>query len=158
TAIQNAVARATAQKATSVKGSASSTSRLLLILLVVAGAVAGTLAVLIIRSVVLPVRGLAARLESLSDHCLEDLADGLEAAAAGALTRDVVAVRRPLEVNATDELGRLAATFNAMLAKAQRGVGAYGAMRRELSGLIGEVSRTAGSVSATSQQVATTSD
>ena len=41
-----------------------------------------------------------------------------------------------------------------MLAKAQRSIAAYGAMREQLGALIGEVSRSAGTVSAGSQQVA----
>ena len=49
-------------------------------------------------------------------------------------------------MRATDEVGQLAQTFNAMLGKAQRSIVAYGVMRAELGSLLGEVSRSAGTV------------
>ena len=113
---------------------------------------------LITRSVVAPVRALRRRLRSLDEHCLQDLTTGLEAAAAGDLTVEVHPVTKPIDVRATDEVGQLAQTFNAMLEKAQRSIVAYGAMRAELGSLLGEVSRSAGTVSAGSQQVASSSE
>jgi methyl-accepting chemotaxis protein len=156
--LQAGVSRTTDTQASAVRGRAASTSTLLIVVLAIALLAAGALAVAIIRSVVIPVRGLSARLQSLNDHCLEGLASGLEAAAAGDFTRAVEPVTTPLEVTARDELGQLAQTFNTMLGKAQRGLEAYAGMRSELSALIGEVSKTAGAVSATSQQVASTSE
>src|SRR5262249_44757865 len=145
-------------EATAVKGRASSTSRLLIVVLLIALAVSGAIAVLIIRSVVGPVRGLMERMESLNEHCVQDLTEGLEAAAQGDFTREANRVTAPLDVTSTDELGKLGAAFNGMLAKVQRSVAAYTGMRAELGTLIGEVSKTAGAVSTTSQQVASTSD
>jgi methyl-accepting chemotaxis protein len=157
-AVQAALTRTTGAEATHVKDKAGSTSRVLIVVLLVALAISGTIAVLIIRSVVTPVRELMERLRSLNDHCLQELTDGLEAAAAGDFTREAQPVTTPLDVRADDELGRLSTAFNGMLAKVQRSVAAYGGMRDELSELIGEVARTAGSVSTTSQQVASTSE
>jgi methyl-accepting chemotaxis protein len=150
-----AEARATA---TNVQAEQSSRSRLLLIVLAVSLLLAAAFAVVITRSVVGPVHGLMSRLRSLDEHCLTDLTDGLEAAASGDLTRTANAVTTPLDVRSKDELGQLGASFNAMLAKTQRSVVAYSTMCSELGVLIGEVSRSAGSVSAGSQQIASSSE
>jgi methyl-accepting chemotaxis protein len=98
------------------------------------------------------------RVRSLDEHCLQDLTDGLEAAAKGDLTFEARTVTKPIQVRATDEVGQLALRFNGMLEKAQRSLVAYATMRAELGNLIGEVSRSAGTVSAGSQQVASSSE
>jgi methyl-accepting chemotaxis protein len=157
-ALQDAVRAETNASVERVAAGASHTSRVLLLVMLVALAIAAAFAVMITRSVVRPVRGLMDRLQSLDAHCLQDLTDGLEAAAKGDLTLEATPVTAPLDVRTKDELGRLSATFNEMLAKAQRGIVAYTTMRAELSSLIGEVARNAGSVSAASQQVAAASE
>ena len=65
---------------------------------------------------------LRARLNSLSDHCLTDLGDGLAAMAQGDLTVAVEPVTTPLEFVAGAAVGDLAQTFNTMLSKAQGGL------------------------------------
>jgi methyl-accepting chemotaxis protein len=157
-ALQNAVRSETDETVEGVAARASHTSRVLLVVMLVALAIASLIAVLITRSVVVPVRALGARLRSLDSHCLTELTTGLEAAAAGDFTREAVPATTPLDVRTSDEIGKLSWTFNTMLAKAQRSIEAYGTMRGELSTLIGEVARSAGSVSAGSQQVAASSD
>ena len=77
--------------------------------------------------------------------------------AEGDLTHDVQPVTEPVEVRSSDELGRLSATFNEMLGKMQTSIGSYNAMRMQLGALVRQVSDNAGTVSATSQQMATTS-
>jgi len=157
-ALEGAVQREATGTADAVAARADGTSRLLLIVMIVAQLIAAGLAVLITRSVVAPVRGLMGRLRSLDENCLQELTDGLEAAAAGDLTREAHAVTKPIAVKATDEVGQLAQTFNGMLEKAERSIAAYGTMRAELGNLIAEVSRSAGTVSAGSQQVASSSE
>src|SRR4051794_1822200 len=137
---------------------ASSASLLLIVVLLITLATAGTIAFFTIRGIIRPVRRLMTRLESLNENCVQDLTDGLEAAAQGDFTHPVEPVTSPLGARTTDELGQLATAFDGMLAKVHRSVFAYGAMRDELGTLIGEVSKTAGAVSSTSQQVAATSD
>ncbi len=148
-------AHATAAK---VEAGQSSRSRLLLIVVVISLLLAIASAILITRSVVGPVRALRSRLRSLDEHCLEELTNGLEATASGDFTRPATAVTTPIDVRTTDELGQLATSFNSMLAKAQRSVGAYTTMCNELGVLIGQVSLSASSVSAGSQQVASSSE
>jgi methyl-accepting chemotaxis protein len=136
----------------------SSRSRLLLIVVGVALLLATAFAVVITRSVVGPVRGLMSRLRSLDEQDLTQLTGGLEASAGGDFTHVASSSTAPLDVRSKDELGQLATTFNAMLAKAQRSVVAYSTMCSELGVLIGEVSRSAGGVSAGSQQIASSSE
>ena len=135
-----------------------STKRSIIIVALISGIVSLILAVFVTRSVTGPVHQLSDRLTSLNEHCLNDLSVGLEACAEGDLTQAVVPVTTPVDVNATDELGRLSATFNEMLGKAQAAVGSYNSMRDNLGHTIGQVSNSAGTVSAASQQMAQTSD
>jgi methyl-accepting chemotaxis protein len=132
--------------------------RTLILIALLALAAAVALAVWITRSVTRPVHELSERMKMLDGHCLSGLATGLELAAEGDLTHDVQPRTPPMTLDTQDELGQLAQTFNAMLAKAARALAGYSSMRAELGGLIGEVSRGAGSVSAASQQMASTSD
>jgi methyl-accepting chemotaxis protein len=145
---------------TAAKASASASSAVRSILLLAIGALllAAAAAVWVTRSVVRPVGLLSERLSSLDEHCMSDLTTGLEAASEGDLTIDVTAVTSPVAVDSHDELGRLTATFNDTLAKIQRSIEAYNAMRGSLSALVGDVSTSAGTVSAASQQMAGTSE
>jgi methyl-accepting chemotaxis protein len=156
--LQDSIEAKTHATAAGLEAAQSSRSRLLLIVVGVSLLLATAFAVVITRSVVGPVRGLMSRLRSLDEHCLSELTGGLEAAAAGDFTRAATPVTTPLDVRSKDELGQLGATFNSMLAKAQRSLEAYTSMCGELGVLIGEVSRSAGNVSAGSQQVASSSE
>jgi methyl-accepting chemotaxis protein len=138
--------------------SAASGTRLIIIVALLALAAAAAFAVIVTRSVIKPVAALGGRLRSLNDEDLEALTGGLEAVAAGDLTREVASTTEPVEVASTDELGELSETFNRMLDKTHRSVSAYGDMRSSLGTLIGEVSGNANSVAAASQQMASTSD
>jgi methyl-accepting chemotaxis protein len=95
---------------------------------------------------------------SLDQHCLTGLSNGLDAVASGDLTVPVTPVTSPVEVTATDEIGRLSATFNGMLANAKHSIESYGTMRNQLSDVLAEVSAGAGSVASASQQMASTSE
>ncbi|MDA0180682.1 methyl-accepting chemotaxis protein [Solirubrobacter phytolaccae] len=116
------------------------------------------LAVWVTRSVVRPVRQLSDRLTSLNDHCLNDLSIAMERMSEGDLTFPIEPVTTPIEVTATDELGRLSTTFNTMLGKAQHSIAGYEAMRSSLGEVIAEVAAGAGTVASASQEMAATSD
>jgi methyl-accepting chemotaxis protein len=158
TKLQDAVAGETRAESASLRHQTASTTRLLIVLLLISLAIAGVIGYFTVRGVVAPVRALIDRLRSLDEHCAQGLTDGLEAAAQGDFTREVTAVTTPIDVSTEDELGKLSRAFNDTLAKIQRSISAYGTMREQLGGLIGEVSKTAGAVSSTSQQVASTSE
>ncbi|HET8952909.1 MAG TPA: methyl-accepting chemotaxis protein, partial [Solirubrobacteraceae bacterium] len=142
----------------SAEDAASDARTTVLIVVAIAVLAAIGLALLVTRSVTRPVAALGTRLRSLNDHCLQGLGDGLHAIADGDLTVDVQPVTTPVQVRSKDELGQLSKTFNEMLAKAQGGLQAYNDMRGQLGVLIGEVSAGAGTVSAASEQMASTSD
>ena len=148
-------ARATVDEAEASAGNGKRTIIVVVLLALAAAAVAG---VWVTRSVTRPVSELGSRLRSLDGEELESLTGGLEAVAAGDLTREVVPTTEPVTVTSSDELGRLSETFNGMLAKTQRSVAAYGQMQQNLSSLIGEVAGNATTVASASQQMASTSD
>jgi methyl-accepting chemotaxis protein len=149
------IARADVKAANATHAAARRTV-LLVVLLAVLAAIA--LAVAVTRSVTRPVADLVDRLRSLDENCLRGLGAGLQSIAEGDLTHHVEPVTTPVTVRSHDELGQLSETFNSMLEKAQGGIASYNAMREELGVLIGEVSAGAGTVSAASEQMATTSD
>ncbi|HWK29773.1 MAG TPA: methyl-accepting chemotaxis protein [Solirubrobacter sp.] len=140
------------------RATASSGTRLIVLIALIALATAAVLAVWVTRSVVRPVQALNVRMTSLDETDLTELSAGLDAIAAGDLTRPVTSATTPIEVSSTDELGRLSATFNAMLAKATHSIGAYGTMRGQLNEVLAEVAGGAGTVASASQQMASTSE
>jgi methyl-accepting chemotaxis protein len=100
---------------------------------------------------------LVERMHALQKNCLGDLQGGLQKMAAGDLTIMVSACTEPVMTEDGAHPGRLAEIFNAMLYSTQDAVGSYEDMREKLTGMIGEVSHTSHTMSAASQQMATTS-
>jgi methyl-accepting chemotaxis protein len=98
------------------------------------------------------------RLRSLTSNCAASLERGLRAIAQGDLTVDAVPVTTPIEAPGKDELGRLAETFNELLAGMQQSLTSYNATREQLSAMIGEISAGSGTVSAASEEMAATSE
>ncbi len=137
---------------------ASSGTRLIIIVALLAILAAAALAAWVTRSIVRPVRGLSQRMDSLDGHCLSELSTALDKVAKGDLTYGIEPVTTPIEVTSTDELGRLSTTFNQMLGKAQHSIEGYNAMRLQLSAVIAEVAEGAGTVASASQEMASTSE
>jgi methyl-accepting chemotaxis protein len=150
--------KSAAEAVDEAEATAASGTRLILLISLIALAAAAALATWVTRSVTRPVKALGERMNSLEAHCLTGLSNALEAVTAGDLTQTVTPVTAPVEVNSTDELGRLSATFNNMLSKAKRSLDAYGEMREQLSGVIAEVATGAGTVASASQEMASTSE
>jgi methyl-accepting chemotaxis protein len=138
--------------------SAGSGTKAIILITLFAIALAVGVAIAVTRSVVRPVKELSDRMISLESHCLTHLSSALGAVADGDLTQPVEPVTTPIEVRSTDELGRLSATFNAMLGKAQHSIEAYNTMRGQLTSALSEVASGAGTVASASQQMASTSD
>ena len=113
---------------------------------------------LVTRSITGPLAELRSRLRRLNDEDLESLAGGLDAAADGDFTHTAESVTEPVEVVGKDEIAQLTESFNEMLAKSQRGIMSYSAMRDQLGEMIGDVAANAATVSEASSQMATTSD
>jgi methyl-accepting chemotaxis protein len=100
--------------------------------------------------------GLQARLDSMSDHCLTGLGEGLTAMADGDLTIDVQPATTPLSARPGKQLGALGETFNIMLGKAQGGLEAYNATRTGVADIITRISETAEQVAGASEEMSAT--
>jgi methyl-accepting chemotaxis protein len=98
------------------------------------------------------------RLTSLSDHCLVALGTGLEAVTRGDLTLPAEPVTTPVTAPAGKAPGELAEVFNTMLERAQGGLASYNEMRGGLASMIGEITRSAANVAASSQQMSATAE
>jgi methyl-accepting chemotaxis protein len=116
------------------------------------------LAFLVVRSVVHPLKVVVERLATLRDVCIDGLKEGIAAMATGDLTKDVVPQTPPIEDPAGDEVGDVGRAFNEIHAKTVESIEGYNATRAQLGELVGKVSSSAQSLSAASQQMATTSD
>jgi methyl-accepting chemotaxis protein len=102
--------------------------------------------------------GLTERLNSLNDHCLTGLGDGLAAVSRGDLTVDATPATQFLQAPAGAALGELGEVFNAMLTKAQGGLVSYNAMRARLGEMLGNIAQRSGRVAASAQQLTASSE
>ena len=123
--------------------STSQAKILLLISLAVAAVVGGVASFLIGRSVRKNLAAVAMTLDSLSEHCLTELNDGMAALAAGDLTVRVTAVTPPIATRSRDEVGMAAAAANSIREKAIATMGQYNAARESLAELIRNVRENA---------------
>jgi methyl-accepting chemotaxis protein len=139
--------------------SAAASSRTLAIGLLVAALVIGlALAYWIASRIQGTVAVVVDRLTSLRDHDTTDLRGALAAMAKGDLTVTVTPVTPELSRTTNDEIGDVAESVADIRANTLASVEAYNEMREQLAGMIGEISNDAGTVSAASQQMASTSD
>ena len=82
---------------------------------------------------------LKARLRSMHDHCLTELAGALEAMHNGDLTVTVTPLTKPIDTGGVPEDPReLVALFNSMLGKAQGAIQSYNAVREQLARALGD--------------------
>jgi len=97
------------------------------------------------------------RIRLLADHCVAGLQRGLRAFADGVLTEEVTAEVPPIERIRGDEIGDVARAVNEIGAATVESVQAYEASRAALADLVARVSRTAESLGAASEQLASSS-
>ena len=127
--------------------------------LIVVGAVFGfAIAFLVSRGIIRGVRDGLDRLHNLREACSTNLREGIEALAGGDLTREVVPTTTPITRISNDEIGDTAQAINALRDNFVASISAYNDTRMALSGMIGKVGDAASSLSASSQQMATTSN
>ena len=119
---------------------------------------AAGIALVITRRVVRPLKVVVERLGTLRDVDVTGLNGGLSALATGDLTVTAEPHTAPIDNPGGDEIGDVARAFNEIQAKTVESLHAYGESRARLAALIGDVAGSAGTVSAASQQMATTSD
>jgi methyl-accepting chemotaxis protein len=155
--IEAYVSRRQAADVASAKSAAATARR--------AGIVAGLLGtlfaigitVLVSRGVRRAATGVLERLRMLEESDATELRAGLDAVAAGDLTRPVRATTPAIENPGQDELGQIAVATNGIRDRIAGSVEAYNTMRDRLSGLIGEVAGSARTVASASEQMASTS-
>ena len=103
------------------------------------------------------VQAIRERLASLQEHDTTSLRTGLEAISGGDLTQRADAVTEPITRISRDEIGGIARAVNEIAVDTRRSVESYNASLASLSDMIGRVAGSAQTVSAASQQMATTS-
>ena len=130
----------------------------LILLLVIAVAMAVGVAFAVSRQIKRGVAAILDRLQVLRDRDTRSLREALEAMSRGDLTQDVVSAAEPIDVRSRDEVGRVAVAVNDIRESTLESAAAYNAMREQLAGVIGSVSRNAATVAAASRQMASTSD
>jgi methyl-accepting chemotaxis protein len=129
------------------------------------GLISGALAVvlaaaaafLVVRGIRRGVAAILDRLGSLTGDS-DALARALDAAATGDLTVNVASTTEPIEHRSSDEIGRVADAVNTIRDRNEASTEAYNRMVDGLRDLITDVSTAAGTVSASSQQMAGTAD
>jgi methyl-accepting chemotaxis protein len=137
---------------------AASARRTIIVAAILAALIAAGLAVLVVLSVVRPLKVVVERLGMLRDVCITGLTDAIKAMAGGDLTKTVEPQTPQIENPAGDEVGDVARAFNEIQAKTVESIEGYNTTRAQLGGLVGNVSSSAQSLSAASQQMATTSE
>jgi methyl-accepting chemotaxis protein len=158
TALTREVAAEVAAAKAANEATASNGRKTIIITVLIAALAAAGLAFLVVRSVVRPLKVVVERLGMLRDVCIAGLQEGIAAMASGDLTKTVVPQTPPIENPAGDEVGDVGRAFNEIHAKTVESIEGYNATRAQLGELVGKVSSSAQSLSAASQQMASTSE
>ncbi|MFQ3588071.1 MAG: methyl-accepting chemotaxis protein, partial [Fimbriimonadaceae bacterium] len=132
-------------------------NRVMLLTLIAALAVSVAITWFISRSITAPVQALSTRLNSLEANCVTGLEAGIKAFERGDLTVEVRPVTTPVPTPSNDEIGKLSAVFNSMLAKMQSTIASYEQARTGLQDIVANVQSAAGDVGASSQQLSAVS-
>jgi methyl-accepting chemotaxis protein len=130
---------------------------LVIVLLALAIVLGAALSVAIVRGVRRTAADVVARLRSLREHDTASLRQGLERLAGGDLTAEATVQTAPIERVPGDELGDIAREVNAVRDDTIASADAFNASRRALTGLVSDMADATQSVSAASQQMASTS-
>jgi methyl-accepting chemotaxis protein len=152
------VAQRRAVDVAQAKAAEANARRIGLLAALIGVVLAAGIALVITRGVVRPLRVVVERLGTLRDVCVTRLNAGLTALAHGDLTVAAEPETPGIDDPGSGEVGDVARAFNEIRAKTVESLAAYTESRAHLAALIGEVSSSAGTVSAASQQMATTSE
>jgi methyl-accepting chemotaxis protein len=136
---------------------ASARTKLLIMGLVALLAAAG-IAFVVAEGIRRSVTDVLDRVSHLRDNCVADLRAAITAMAGGDLTRTVIPSTPKIERITRDELGDVAKGINSIIDSTAEAIGSYDETRQALVGLLGEVNSTAETLSASSQQMANTSE
>src|ERR1035438_1556757 len=139
-----------AQAAKDISSTYSSSRTQTIVLLVISLIIGMGLAFVVSGSIKRAVDVALDRLTSLCDRCMTYLREGMQAFADGDLTRSYLPVTEPIENPAKDELGQIATAINGMRDRIIASIQAYNKTAERLREVIGDVAKTAGSVSSSS--------
>jgi methyl-accepting chemotaxis protein len=151
--------RARVEQADASFAATVSSSRLLIAVAAVAGALLAIgLATWITLALRMRVRRVLSRLQHLRDDDVRGLADGLAAVANGDMTVELTAATRPIERISSDEIGEVSLAVNAIHETTVSSLDAYNRMRARVAAMLREIAHSSASVAAASQEMATTSE
>jgi methyl-accepting chemotaxis protein len=156
--ITDAVRRDVARHAADSTGAVSSATTLILLAGALGLLISAAACFFVTRSVTRPLHGVMQRLRSLGERDAAQLRSGLAAMAEGDLTVRLAPVTARLDDPSHDEVGELARAADAMRDDTVASMEAYDEMRTSLSAMLGEVGEAAGALSASSQEMANTSE
>ncbi len=108
------------------------------------------------RSTTQALAEVSAHMASLNEICVTNLGIALQALERGDLTACVETGTTPMTLSSRDELGEVAATFNAVLAQTQATIGSFRLSQASLSELVRHLQMTAGLVGTASQSLNST--
>ena len=154
-AAASAVSHDHSREATSM---ASNARTLMIVLAVIAVFIAGAISITFSGRLTTRIRRLLDGMGHLDQDCITPLTDGLEAIAAGDLTRDIAPNVKPIERRGADELAELTDGFNATAEKAQSSAAAYNTTRIQVAEMLKDIGGTSDQLAAASAQMAQTSD
>jgi methyl-accepting chemotaxis protein len=136
-----------------------STAQLIGIILLVLSVVVGlAVAIMLSRSIKRRVDVVLGAMNSLREHCMQFIKEGMEAFARGDLTRHYEPVTPLIGDQSRDEIGQIAQNVDAVRDRIVESLTAYNATAAQLTQTIGQVARTAGDVGDSSVQMASTSE
>ncbi len=115
-------------------------------------------AVLVARSISVPVKGVAQGLEHLRDFCVKSLKDGLASLEQGDLTNQVAVSTEPLSFDQRDEIGTMAVTFNQVVEMIRETVDSYNSARIGLGRIVTSIVTGSGEVANMSESVASAAE
>jgi methyl-accepting chemotaxis protein len=147
-----------ARAAKSISSTYGSSRTQIVVLLVLALLLGGGVAVLVVRQLSGSVKALMERMATIEKAFKGRLVPGLQALAGGDLTVKLEAGTAPASGFPKDELGRVMSQTENFRSALLECYEAYNMTAANLRSLIGEVTSTAGSVGAASQEMASTSE
>jgi methyl-accepting chemotaxis protein len=142
----------------SLNANYSSSQTIMFVVMAIAILLGAGIAFVVSNSVKRAVDQVLVTIQSLQEHCITFVKDGLRAFSAGDLTHTYVPVTDPIENPSKDEIGQVGAAINQIRESVVEALASYNETQASLSDIVGQVSGSANQVSAASQEMAATSE
>ncbi len=153
-AITDSVAEDSDSEAELVENTVLQTQWIILGVMAAALLLGFSLGIVISRSITKPLAKVMSLSNQIANVDLKNLTNEISEMANGDLTRRVAITANPIQIDTKDEVGRMAAAFNEMIASLKKTGEAFGMMTETLRNSMMLVSSSAASVGAASQQLA----